>query len=79
MLSVSVTAYRADTIDVWQARRPECWSHHGRTTTAVAGVYSGKSMQDLGLAGLPSRGGPGIFLFLEGAIRSFWGFEATLF
>ena len=69
MLSVSVTAYRADTIDVWQARRPECWSHHGRTTTAAAGVYSAKSRQDLGLAGLTSRGGPGIFFVLEVAIR----------
>ena len=66
MLSVSATAYRADTIDVWQARRPELWPHHRRTTTAAAAVYSAKFRQDLGLAGLTSRGGPGIYVFRGG-------------
>ena len=39
------------------ARPPKCRPHHGRG--AVAAFYFAKFIQDCGLAGLTSRGGPG--------------------
>ena len=49
---IPINKFRAATVDFWR------WSHHRHAAAAAAVFYFAKSRQDLGLAGLTSRGGP---------------------